>query len=79
MRQTYIVYSLVKLNWKCKRFAAASLLLLVVCAGCGGLNASHSVSPASFFLPGLMKADPQPPSSDAVPKAGPVKQFAQVQ
>ena len=25
--------------------------------GCGGVNASQSVSPASFFLPGLLKAD----------------------
>jgi hypothetical protein len=25
--------------------------------GCGGINASQSVSPASFFLPGLLKAD----------------------
>lgn len=26
-------------------------------AGCGGIHASKSVSPASFFLPGLMKND----------------------
>jgi hypothetical protein len=36
--------------------------------GCGGINASQSVSPASFFLPGLMKADP--PSTNA-PVASP--------
>jgi hypothetical protein len=35
--------------------------LLVTGAGCGGFNGSHSVSPASFFLPGLLKADPPPP------------------
>jgi hypothetical protein len=46
-------------------------LLPVVClpllvAGCGGINASHTVSPLDFFLPGgtgflrhgLIKADP---------------------
>ena len=27
-------------------------------AGCGGINASQSVSPASFFLPGLIKYCP---------------------
>jgi hypothetical protein len=27
-------------------------------AGCGGINASQSVSPASFLLPGILKADP---------------------
>ena len=27
-------------------------------AGCSGINASQSVSPASFFMPGLLKADP---------------------
>jgi len=26
-------------------------------AGCGGINTGASVSPASFFLPGLMKND----------------------
>ena len=40
------------------------LLALALCStGCGGINASKSVSPASFFLPGLMKADP--PSTNA--------------
>jgi hypothetical protein len=34
-------------------------------AGCGGINASQSVSPASFFLPGLMKAGP--PSTNSLP------------
>jgi hypothetical protein len=29
-------------------------------AGCSGINAGGSVSPATFFLPGLMKADPAP-------------------
>jgi len=29
-------------------------------AGCGGINASQSVSPASFLLPGLMQATPPP-------------------
>ena len=35
------------------------LMALALCsAGCGGISASKSVSPASFFLPGLMKAGP---------------------
>jgi hypothetical protein len=34
-------------------------------AGCGGINASQSVSPASFFLPGLLKACP--PSTNSTP------------
>jgi hypothetical protein len=77
MRKIYIVYSLVKLNRKVKRVVAASALLLA-CAGCGGISASRSVSPASFFLPGV-KAEPKQPSSDTVPQPGPVKQFAQLQ
>jgi hypothetical protein len=28
-------------------------------AGCGGIGASGSVSPATFLLPGLGQADPQ--------------------
>ena len=34
-------------------------------AGCGGINASQSISPASFFLPGLLKACP--PSTNSLP------------
>ncbi len=40
------------------------LMALALCgAGCGGISASKSFSPASFFLPGLMKAGP--PSTNA--------------
>jgi hypothetical protein len=42
-------------------------LLLLVVAGCSGINTGASVSPASFFLPGLMKADP--PASTPLPVA----------
>jgi hypothetical protein len=27
--------------------------------GCGGVQGSHSVSPATFLLPGLMKVEPK--------------------
>ncbi|MGA3285132.1 MAG: hypothetical protein ABSD57_11835 [Verrucomicrobiota bacterium] len=44
----------------------AMLMALALCsAGCGGINASQSVSPASFFLPGLMKADPSSTNAPA--------------
>jgi hypothetical protein len=33
------------------------MALALGAAGCGGINASQSVSPASFFLPGLLKAN----------------------
>ena len=36
------------------------------CTGCGGINASHTVSPASFFLPGLLKADPPATNAPAI-------------
>jgi hypothetical protein len=53
--------------------------LLLPAVGCGGLRASYSVSPASFFLPGLLQADPPPadPNRD-LPPAVPVKEFAQL-
>jgi hypothetical protein len=38
-------------------------------AGCSGINASHSISPASFFLPGLLQADPPPAQLDAPQQA----------
>jgi len=54
------------------------LALLLAAAGCGGINASQGVSPASFFLPGLLQADPPPAHPDlAAPADEPVKQVAQ--
>jgi hypothetical protein len=32
--------------------------LALLTGGCGGLNATQTVSPATFFLPGIMKASP---------------------
>jgi len=29
-------------------------------SGCSGINASQSVSPATFLLPGIMRVKPQP-------------------
>jgi len=45
----------VRLNWNFPCLAALALLALAS-AGCSGIN-SQSVSPASFFLPGLLKND----------------------
>lgn len=39
--------------------------------GCGGVSASHSVSPATFFLPGLMKVEPPKPAPAAGQPASP--------
>jgi len=33
--------------------------LPVLLSGCGGVSASHSVSPASIFLPGLVQTIPK--------------------
>jgi hypothetical protein len=69
-----------KLNCKYARLAMAAGAILLL-AGCGGLSASHSVSPASFFLPGLLKAEPVQPQQPnlTVPKSEPVKQLAKAQ
>ncbi len=42
--------------------AGGTALLLVagLASGCGGVNGSHSVSPASFFLPGLIHHEAPP-------------------
>jgi hypothetical protein len=34
-------------------------VLLLFVAGCGGLSATKSISPASFLLPGLMQSAPR--------------------
>jgi hypothetical protein len=46
-------------------------------AGCAGINASTSVSPASFFLPGLMKAEPPVATNAPVAVSAPFQQLAQ--
>jgi len=45
-------------------------------AGCGGVNASKTVSPLDFFMPGLIKADlPAAPT----PVSTATNEFATVQ
>jgi len=39
---------------------------MLVGAGCGGISTTQSVSPATFLLPGLLKADPPPAPADLV-------------
>jgi hypothetical protein len=50
----------------CEFLLGAGLLTLV--AGCSGINMSPSVSPATFLLPGLLKADPPPQAEPPVEK-----------
>jgi hypothetical protein len=40
---------------------AIGVSLLLLGAGCSGINQTHSVSPATFFLPGLLhNTTPEP-------------------
>jgi hypothetical protein len=48
----------VKLNWKTLRMALLASTTGLMVVGCGGLTASPSVSPLSFFLPGLVQNKP---------------------
>jgi hypothetical protein len=61
----------VKSHWKSCRFVACAALLALG-AGCSGINTSHSVSPASFFLPGLLKVDPVPQTEPLLPGEQPL-------
>jgi hypothetical protein len=50
---------------------------IVLLCGCGGVRGSHSVSPASFFLPGLIQVDPKPENSEFPPaEADPIQELA---
>jgi len=50
------------LEWKDLLLAAIPAVALLG-SGCSGINASQSISPASFFLPGLLQNSPdQSPS-----------------
>ena len=53
---------------KCERFLRVALgcaAVAMVAVGCGGVNATGSVSPATFFLPGLMRIAPERPAPGA--------------
>ena len=68
-----------KLNRKYLRIVLAPVAMLLLCSGCGAgpVFAGSIFSPASFFLPGLLKAEPKPPTpDDSVPPPAPVKLFA---
>jgi hypothetical protein len=62
-------------NWKWFR-AGALVALLALGAGCSGIHASKSISPATFLLPGLMKND-APAAQDSMPAAPPGELLAQ--
>jgi len=59
----------VQLNWKIPALAALAAATLLD-AGCSGINTGASASPASFFLPGLLKNDApvQTNAPDAAPE-----------
>jgi hypothetical protein len=41
--------------------------VLTLGVGCSGINHTQGVSPASFFLPGLLQVDPPQPYPDLIP------------
>ena len=63
-------------NWKWSR-AVALVALLALGAGCSGIHASKSVSPATFLLPGFMKNDAPTPQDSTFPASPPGELLAQ--
>jgi hypothetical protein len=57
----------VRLNWKTLRLALAATLMSLAGISCSGINASQSVSPATFLLPGIMKNDVPAPVPTLTP------------
>ena len=53
------------------------VFLTLAGAGCAGINAGTSVSPATFLLPGLMKANPTSATNAPVAVSAPFQQLAQ--
>lgn len=50
-----------------KLWAIIALLpVLLALSGCGGFSGSHGVSPASFFLPGIVQTQPEDDSKTSV-------------
>jgi len=68
----------VKLNWKVA-IGAFSCALTLFMTGCSGINASQSVSPATFLLPGIMRVEPPPTQpTGPLPETAPAVIVAQV-
>jgi hypothetical protein len=65
----------VRFNWN---FLWLAMLVFLTLAGtgCSGINAGTSVSPATFFLPGLMKVDPPAAADAPVAMSAPFLQLA---
>jgi hypothetical protein len=53
-------------------YALVFVLIAVLVTGCSGINASKSVSPIDFLLPGLMQNSPPPPMIPVQPNAFPL-------
>jgi len=66
----------VRLKWNL-RWLAMLVFLTLAGAGCSGINTGATVSPATFFLPGLMKADPPAATNAPVAVSAPFQQLAQ--
>ncbi len=58
--------------------AAMGWLMVLLVTGCGGFQASHSVSPASFLLPGVQNTPPPPDPGDALTNSVPAVSLVQV-
>jgi len=64
----------VRINGKLIWLAILLLPLPFLAGGCGGINAGTTVSPATFFLPGILRND-MPPATNApcaIPANSPV-------
>jgi hypothetical protein len=76
MSASFIV-AIVRLNWIFRRLAILPAIILLG-AGCSGINASKSISPLDFFLPGLIQNNsPQEKSPSNISQSQPVKVLAQ--
>jgi hypothetical protein len=58
------------------RCLALAGVVLAFGTGCAGINASQSVSPIMFLLPGLVENKPVPPQIVPVIKNAPTAQIA---
>lgn len=75
---TDIISRLMKLSRMQGRLCLALAIVPVLCAGCGGITASRSVSPLDFLIPGgfLLKADPPATNEMVLPPQQPQRQLA---
>jgi hypothetical protein len=63
-----LIYTSLMKNSRNYARALLGLMIVTLVTGCGGLMGTHTISPATFFLPGIVQTPPPGPESIVLPQ-----------